>query len=95
MFGVERMAMTAAVPLPEMIVVNFSGSRAMSRQPGWKHLPVNGSVFCLHPRRPHFWPKFGRDTGTVFLADHKFWSDLYEETLFKSITHPIVIRINL
>ena len=93
-FCVQRVAHSSAVFLPKVIVVNFNCGPGSTARLFRKDLAINSSVFCPHDWVPAFGHKFSWHIGTVFLADHKYWFELYEESLFKIITQPIMVRIN-
>ncbi len=90
MFGVERVAVFAAVAAPEMVKMKFDFGRGLIRGEG---LAVDGPVFLCHCGSAEVGDELGGDVGAVALAYEEGRSKLVKEPLFEGVGQTIVVGV--
>lgn len=95
--GVERMAVGAAVALPEMVVVDFGDEAGGGRVNGGRlcgeDLAVDGSVLGFYGGGERVGEELGGESGAVVRVDQEGGGELDKEGLFEGVAEAVLIGI--
>ena len=88
-FGVEVVAVRAAVGLPEVVVVDFGGIGLLA----WEDLSVDGAVFLLDRGDGEVGLELGGGVAAVVGGYLKVRSELLDEALLEGVGEAVVVGV--